>query len=107
MDFAHDLDLGGHLSVRGASDDGTVTNADVELTDSNGQRWSATVMTLAEVDRLMTAWESSGECLGGAFFRVPDLLIVREPDRRAVVRLFTELHRTGEHRQEMNPLRDE
>lgn len=106
MDFSLDLDHGGRLTVRGAGDDGTVTNADVELVEPNGQRWSATVMTLPEVDRLMETWRASGECQGGAYFRVPDLFIVRNPDQDAVSRVFAELYRAGQHRYEMSPLAD-
>ncbi|WP_148612450.1 hypothetical protein [Nocardioides rubriscoriae] len=107
MDFTSDLGLGGSLTVYGANSDGAVTNADVELTDADGKRWSATVLTLAEIDRLMGVWESSDECQGGSYLRVPDLLIVRDPERDAVVRLFVELHRTGEHRHELSPLSDD
>lgn len=104
MDFTVDLDLGCTLAILGAEDDGTVVNADVELTEPDGRRWSATVLTLAEVERLMSAWASSGDCQGGAFFRVPDLIILRDPERESVVRVFSELHRTGEHRSEMSTL---
>lgn len=107
MEFTSDLDLGGSLTLRGADDDGTASNADVELTDTYGERWSATVMTLAEVARLMGTWEATGECQSGAYFRVPDLVIVRDPRREAVVEVFAELHRTGDHRHEMSRLLDE
>src|SRR5262249_30982884 len=48
-----DLDSGGRLIIHGADDDGAVTNADVELVDAQGNRWSATVLTLPEVGRFM------------------------------------------------------
>ena len=79
MDFTSDLGLGGTLAVHGADSDGAVTNADIELTDADGKRWSATVLTMAEIDRLMGTWQHSGECQGGVYFRVPDLLIVATP----------------------------
>lgn len=107
MDISVELDSGGRLAVRGVDDDGIVTNADAELVDAQGQRWSATVMTQSEVSRLIEAWRSSGECQSGAFFREPDLIIVRDPSREAVVRMFTELLRTGDHRNEMTLLHDE
>jgi hypothetical protein len=107
MDISVDLDSGGRLALRGVDDDGTVTNADAELVDAEGRRWSATVMTQPEVGRLMETWRSSGECQSGAFFRVPDLIIVRDPSREAVIQVFAELHRTGDHRDEMTLLHEE
>lgn len=107
MDISVDLDDGGHLVVRGVEDDGIVTNADVELTDTDGRRWSATVMTSTEIDRLMETWRSSGECQSGAFLRVPDLIVVRDPSREAIIRTFAELHRAGDHRDEMVLLDEE
>ena len=54
----------------------TVENVDVEVTLPDGSRWSATLMTLLEIERVMTHWAESGENLGGAYFQCPDLLIV-------------------------------
>jgi hypothetical protein len=99
-----DLDSGGRLIIHGAYDDGAVTNADVELVDAQGNRWSATVLTLPEVGRIMETWQASGGCQSGAYLRVPDLVIVRDPNPEAVVQVFAELHRTGEHRTEMMPI---
>ncbi|MGW2095248.1 hypothetical protein [Promicromonospora sukumoe] len=48
-------------------DDGSVVNADVELTVSDGTRWAATVLTLGEVARLMDSYQESGECQSGAY----------------------------------------
>lgn len=101
VDISLDLDSGGHLAIRGVEEDGSVTNADVELRDTDGQRRSATVLTQPEIGRLMETWKSTGECHGGAFFRVPDLIIVREPSREFVIGTFAELERTGEHRHEV------
>jgi hypothetical protein len=47
---------------------GRLCNVDVELRLADGSRWSATVFTLAEVDRVMRSWEASGEALGGRYF---------------------------------------
>ncbi|HET7689771.1 MAG TPA: hypothetical protein VFK41_05315 [Nocardioidaceae bacterium] len=107
MDISVDLGAGGRLELRGVDEDGTVTNADVELVDGDGRRWAATVMTHSEIERLMETWRSSGECQSGAFFRVPDLIVVREQDREAVIEVFSELHRTGGYRDEMTSLDQE
>jgi hypothetical protein len=68
MNISADLGSGGRLTVRGVDDDGIVTNADVELVDAEGLRWSATVMTQPEIGRLMETWRSSGECQSGPSF---------------------------------------
>jgi hypothetical protein len=96
------LSSGAKLHVRGADEDGTVTNADVELVDEQGERWSATVLTLDAIAGLMETWRTSGECQSGAFFRVPDLVIVRDPSLASVADVFTELHRSDEYRHELN-----
>lgn len=106
MDYAVDLAFGSRCVVRGVDEDGIVTSADVEIVDSDGRRWAATVMTHSEIVRLMEVWQSSGECQSGAFFRVPDLIVVRDPSREGVSRVFSELHRTGNHRYEMTLLDD-
>jgi hypothetical protein len=98
------LSSGAQLHVRGADDEGTLTNADVELVDEKGGRWSATVLTLDAIAGLMESWRTSGECQSGAFFRVPDLVIVRDPSFESVAEVFTELHRSDEYRHELNEL---
>ncbi|MEY2227906.1 MULTISPECIES: hypothetical protein [Streptomyces] len=57
----------------------SVCNVDVFVDLKDGSRWSATVFTLAEVERLMESWAGSDEALGGRYFWVSDGLIVRDP----------------------------
>lgn len=57
-----------------------VCNVDVEvLLTADGSRWSATMFTLAEVERIMARWSRTGEALGGRYFWCSDGLIVLEP----------------------------
>ncbi|EFL42339.1 hypothetical protein [Streptomyces griseoflavus] len=56
-----------------------VCNVDVFVTLDNGSRWTATVFTVAEVERLMKLWAGTDEALGGRYFWVSDGLIVRDP----------------------------
>lgn len=56
-----------------------VCNADVFVTLKDGSRWTATVFTVAEVERLMKLWAGTDEALGGRYFWVSDGLIVRDP----------------------------
>ncbi|MFH8872385.1 hypothetical protein ACIBCC_11970 [Streptomyces griseus] len=58
---------------------GEVCNVDVSVTLKDGSRWTATVFTVAEVERLMRLWEGTDEALGGRYFWVSDGLIVRDP----------------------------
>ena len=48
--------------MRGLNGDGSVDNVDIELVDETGIRRSATVLTLAEIDRLMRSYRDTGEC---------------------------------------------
>jgi hypothetical protein len=57
----------------------TLESVDVEVRLTDDSRWSATVFTLAEVERLMTKDARSGENLGGSYFWCWDGLIVRDP----------------------------
>lgn len=56
-----------------------VCNVDVFVDLTDGSRWSATVFTVAEVERLMQTWAGTDEALGGRYFWVSDGLIVRDP----------------------------
>nr|WSX53962.1 hypothetical protein OG409_36620 [Streptomyces sp. NBC_00974] len=69
------------LLPRAVEDLGTVRNVDVEVRlTADDSRWSATVFTLAEVDRLMKRWSRTGEELGGRYPWCSDGLIVRDAD---------------------------
>ncbi|MFJ5725250.1 hypothetical protein [Streptomyces sp. NPDC093149] len=57
----------------------SVCNVDVFVDLKDGSRWSATVFTVAEVERLMETWAGGDEALGGRYFWVSDGLIVRDP----------------------------
>ncbi|MFF4629672.1 hypothetical protein [Streptomyces griseorubiginosus] len=56
-----------------------VCNVDVFVDLDDGSRWSATVFTVTEVERLMATRAGSDEALGGRYFWVSDGLIVRDP----------------------------
>lgn len=58
---------------------GEVCNVDVFVTLKDGSRWTATVFTVVEVERLMKLWAATDEALGGRYFWVSDGLIVRDP----------------------------
>ncbi|AGI89315.1 hypothetical protein KQH42_06565 [Streptomyces sp. CHA1] len=73
-----------------------VCNVDVEVHLPGGSRWSATIFTLAEVDRLMREWEGTVEAAGGRSFWCSDGLIVRDPGIQGMVDVIAELLASGE-----------
>jgi hypothetical protein len=89
----------------GASDDAeTVENVDVEVVLAEGSRWSATFLSLAEVSRIMNRWKVTGECLGGSFFRCPDLVIINKGGAAEILEIIKELVVTGELQNTLMPL---
>lgn len=61
----------------GVEDDAaTVENVDAEVILGDGSRWSATFLSVAEIDRIMKRWQATGECLGGTYFHCPDLIVI-------------------------------
>ena len=72
----------------------------------DGSRWSATVFTLAEVERLMDLWATTGEALGGRYFWCSDGLIVREPGVSVMVEVLTGLLGSGDFRQVLRQIDD-
>lgn len=74
-----------------------VCNVDVEVQlTADGSRWSATVFTLAEVERLMKKGARTGEDLDGRFFWCSDGLIVRDPGVDNMTRVLVGLLGTGD-----------
>ncbi|NEB03556.1 hypothetical protein [Streptomyces sp. SID13726] len=86
----------------------TVCNVDVfvRLTE-DGSRWSATVFTLAEVERLMERWARTDEAQGGRYFWCSDGLIVRDPGIDSMTRVLIGLLDSGELRDVLQPLGEE
>ncbi|WP_035838878.1 hypothetical protein [Kitasatospora azatica] len=85
-----------------------VCNVDVEvLLTADGSRWSATVFTLAEVERLMKRWSQTGQELGGRYFWCSDGLIVRDPGIESMTQVLADLLDAGEFTQVLQRLDDE
>jgi hypothetical protein len=97
-----DVPGGQAILMLGAEDDAeTVDNLDVQLVLNDQTRWSATVLTLKAIDRLMTSYKASGECLGGRYFQCSDLLIAERSGVSSIVDLLCDLVRSGEYRDAM------
>jgi hypothetical protein len=75
------------LFMLGADDDlSSIENVDAEVTLLDGTRWSATFMSMREIESIMERWRNSGENAGGEYFHCPDLVIVRDAGVPAMVR---------------------
>ncbi|MFI6725645.1 hypothetical protein [Streptomyces atratus] len=85
-----------------------VSNVDVEVRSvEDGSRWSATVFTIAEVERLMEKGSRTGEDLDGRHFWCSDGLIVRDPDIDNMTRALAGLLDSGDFVQILQRLNDE
>ncbi|MET8701405.1 hypothetical protein ABZW10_21425 [Kitasatospora sp. NPDC004723] len=86
----------------------TVCNVDVEVRlTSDGSRWSATVFTLAEVERIMAKRSRTGEALDGRYFRCSDGLIVRDPGIDNITQVLAGLLEDGDFAEVLQRLDDE
>jgi hypothetical protein len=80
----------------GADDEvSSVENVDAMVTLLDGTRWSATFMSLREIQRIMDRWRSTGECDGGAYFQCYDLVIIRDAGIPAMMRTLEHALSTG------------
>jgi hypothetical protein len=75
----------------GGEDPDTIENTDGFIDLDDGTTRSFTVLTLAEVDRLMRKWEQSGESHSGAHLRVPDLVVLRRGGLASIVAALNDL----------------
>ena len=73
-----------------------VCNVDVFVTLKDGSRWTATMFTVAEVERLMKLGTGTDEALGGRYFWVSDGLIVRDPGIGSMTGVIAGLIENGE-----------
>ncbi|MBD0741481.1 hypothetical protein BG418_08265 [Streptomyces sp. CBMA152] len=79
-----------------AEDVESVDNVDVFVNLKDGSRWSATVITIAQVEILMKRWAASGEALEGRYFWCSDGLIVRDAGIGNMTQVLTGLIENGE-----------
>ncbi|MDG4861544.1 hypothetical protein P8605_25745 [Streptomyces sp. T-3] len=84
----------------------SVDNVDVFVNLKDGSRWSATIITLAQVEILMKRWAASGESLAGRYFWCSDGLIVRDAGISNMTRVLAGLIETGEFTQILQRLDD-
>ncbi|WP_328649105.1 hypothetical protein OHS58_18030 [Amycolatopsis sp. NBC_00348] len=81
-----------------------VENVDAEVRLPDGSRWSATIFTLAEVERLMSEWAETGEYGGGGHLWCSDGLIVGAPGLDHMIIALAGLYQSGDFRDALNRL---
>lgn len=74
----------------------SVGNIDVRVQVDDGSEWTATMLTLEEIARLMRRWKDTGEYLAGRYFRGNDLVIVDAGGIPRIRDLLQDLIDTGE-----------
>lgn len=78
----------------GTDDPGTLDDADIEVRLlPAGTRYSASVMTVDVIRRIMDHHARSGESLGGRYLLIPDLLILRRGGVKEIVDVIRDLVR--------------
>ncbi|MFG3208109.1 hypothetical protein [Streptomyces sp. NPDC048192] len=77
----------------------SVDNVDVFVDLKDGSRWSAAIITLAQVEILMKRWAANGEALAGRYFWCSDGLIVRDAGISNMTQVLAGLILNGEFTQ--------
>ncbi|MEV4805324.1 hypothetical protein AB0K18_35455 [Nonomuraea sp. NPDC049421] len=80
--------------------DGNVDAGDLEVGDSiitlpTGERYSALLITLDQISRIMDRHRQSGENLSGRYFGTPDLIVVRDKGVAAMVDVIRDIVASG------------
>ncbi|MDX2542739.1 hypothetical protein ACOT81_17895 [Streptomyces sp. WI04-05B] len=86
---ASDLEI--RFFLGDGDDPASVDNVDAVITAPDGMRWSATLLTRSAIDSVMDRWATTGECLGGQYFQVRDLVLVREPGLDSMARALGDI----------------
>jgi hypothetical protein len=80
----------GTLSILHAAG-GQAGPLDIEYESSSGERYLATVATLADLRRLMETWRETGESLGGRYLWISDLIVVDELSADVIAEVVEDL----------------
>ncbi|WP_131743376.1 hypothetical protein [Actinomadura roseirufa] len=88
-------------------DPDAVDNVDVLVELKDGSRWSATIITLSQVEILMKRWAASGEALEGRYFWCSDGLIVRDAGVSNMTQVLIGLIENGKFTQILQRLDDD
>jgi hypothetical protein len=70
----------------------TLEDGDVLVVGPDGERWSANILTPERIREAMDRDRVSGDALGGSYFWMQGLVIVREPGLEGMVRAVEDLY---------------
>lgn len=96
----------GRLSIL-CGEDGETGPWDVEYESETGERYLASIATIDDIVRLMKDWKSTGECLGGRYFWMSDLIIVDELNAVTIADVVEDLVKTREIKGAMTRAEDD
>jgi hypothetical protein len=71
-------------------------NVDVEVTDADGTRWTATFFTLGNLEALFQKNAVTGECRNGLYLWASDMILVREISSEVIEATVADLKASGE-----------
>jgi hypothetical protein len=84
-------------SIQGADPvDPQTDNLDLEVTLEDGDRYVATLFTLANIRRIMDQYRNTGECNNGQYFWASDMVIVHDLTEETIKSTVEDLLATGE-----------
>lgn len=84
--------------ILGAEDEPeTADSIDAVITLPDHSRWSATFISISEIQRIMGHWRTTGECADGAYFYCTDLVIIRDVGIPSMVRFLERMIAVGDH----------
>lgn len=71
-------------------------NVDIEVILEDGQTFSATLFTRANIDMLLDKYKKSGECANGIYFWAADLILVNDLKEMTIKTVVADLIDSGE-----------
>lgn len=71
-------------------------NIDVEVSFTNGDRYSASFFTLSNIESLLIRYQETKECCAGLYFWASDIIIVKILTEDVIKSSITDLIESGE-----------
>ncbi|MEZ5464171.1 MAG: hypothetical protein R3F22_02880 [Lysobacteraceae bacterium] len=77
-------------------------NVDFQIALTNGETWTGTFFTLANIEKVMRARTLSGESAGGLHFWCKEMIVVRDLSHSTLAKVVADLVSTGEYLTALN-----
>jgi hypothetical protein len=75
----------------------SVSNVDAVIEMPDGTRWGATLITIDEIEQILSRHRVSGESRGGLYLHGPDLIIMAEPGIDRMAEALADVVRNRQH----------